>query len=261
MFDLSRHDPTGRFTGLADVYARCRPSYPAEAIDFVMAHCALGPGSVMVDIGSGTGISSRLFAERGLRVIGIEPNAEMRQKADREPLSEGLIPPEYRAGRAEATGLPDAFADAVLAAQAFHWFATAPALAEFHRILKPGGWLTLLWNERDESDPFTAAYGNVFRADPQAAKLESYRGAAGQPLLTSPLFEAAERVLFSHAQSVDLDGMLGRAFSASYAPKEPDAVQAFAAALQDVFDRFQVNGQVVLRYQTSVYVARRPVLV
>src|SRR5438132_13665342 len=74
-------DPTVRFTGLADLYTQSRPTYPLEAVDFVLATCNLGPGSVLVDVGCGTGISSRLFAARGLRVIGIEPNAEMRVRA------------------------------------------------------------------------------------------------------------------------------------------------------------------------------------
>ncbi len=257
MPDLSRCDPTGRFTGLADAYARCRPSYPTAALDFLLTHCELRPGALVVDVGSGTGISSRLLAERGLRVMGIEPNAEMRQRAERAPPPEGAPPPEYRDGRAEATGLTDGSADAVVAAQAFHWFDAPAAFAEFRRILKPGGWVALLWNECNESDAFTAAYGDVFRRDPKAAALEGARGVAGEPLLTCPLFTRAQRVLFRHAQEMDKEGMLGRAFSASYAPKEPAARAAFAAGLEAVFDRFQSEGKVTLHYQTSVYVGRR----
>src|SRR5271166_4503037 len=105
MAELSQCNPTGRFSGLVEGYARHRPDYPAAALDFVMAHCALGPGAVLADVGSGTGISSRLFAVRGVRVIGIEPNAEMRKRAKEESLPAGVPPPEYRDGRAEATGL------------------------------------------------------------------------------------------------------------------------------------------------------------
>src|SRR5262245_1886611 len=139
MSDLSAANPTGRFTGLADVYARCRPDYPDEALDFLIRHCGLGAGAVVVDVGSGTGISSRQLARRGLRVIGVEPNDEMRSRAAAEPAPEGGPAPTYHEGRAEATGLPDGCADAVLAAQAFHWFEPDPTLAEFRRILKPHG--------------------------------------------------------------------------------------------------------------------------
>src|SRR5262249_28914341 len=157
--------------------------------EFILSRCGLGPGSVLVDVGCGTGISSRLFAEKGVQVIGIEPNSQMRKAAEaatRETVS--LDVPVYRDGRAEASGLPDPSADAVSAAQAFHWFEPDTALREFHRILKPGGWTILVWNERDETDPFTAAYGAVIRTAPDAAPIEMPRARAGEHLLHSPLF-------------------------------------------------------------------------
>src|SRR5207249_1176844 len=134
MTELSRSNPTGRFTGLADSYAKYRPGYPIAAIDFVVRRCRLAKDFILVDVGCGTGISSRLFAERHLCVIGLEPNAEMRTAAKAGPVSANCPRPTYRDGRAEATGLPDQSADAVLAAQAFHWFEPETALREFHRI-------------------------------------------------------------------------------------------------------------------------------
>src|SRR5262245_21833755 len=100
MPDLSRMNPTGRFTGLADVYARCRPTYPAAAIALIVARFGPGPGSLLVDVGCGTGISSRLFAERGVPVIGIEPNEDMRRQAAAQPSPPGAPAPAYREGRA-----------------------------------------------------------------------------------------------------------------------------------------------------------------
>jgi len=252
--------PTERFTGLAEIYARCRPSYPVAAIDAILSRTNLRPGSVLVDVGSGTGISSRVFAARGLSVIGIEPNADMRQQAEAALADLPGPKPVYRAGQAEATGLPEAKADAVLAAQAFHWFEPAAALTEFHRIVRPGGWVILMWNERDPSDPFTAAYGALIRSAPEAAAIEVPRGRAGEVLFTSPLFEGAERQVFVNSQELDLDALLGRAFSASYAPHSGEAAQLFAAALQEVFECFERNGRVVLHYETSVYLAHRPAL-
>lgn len=257
MSNLSRHNPIDRFTGLAELYAKFRPTYPDAALDFIRSRCGLAPGSLLVDVGSGTGISARLFAQHGIRVIGIEPNADMRARADAERLPPELPAPEYREGRAEATGLPDNVADAVLAAQAFHWFEPETTLQEFHRILRPGGWVVLLWNERDETDSFTRAYGDLFRTVGQTEMLERSRGQAGMALLSSPLFQNAARVTFAHAQCVEEEGLLGRAFSTSYAPREPAAAESFAAALTQLFARHQKEGKVQLCYETSVYLALR----
>jgi SAM-dependent methyltransferase len=257
MTDLSGFQPLERFTGLADTYARFRPDYPAAAIDFILQGCNLVAGSVLVDVGCGTGISTRLFAERGLHVIGIEPNDDMRAQAEAVALPPGTPRPVYQAGQAEATGLPAATADAVLAAQAFHWFQADAALGEFHRILKPGGWVILAWNERDEADPATAAFGAVIRTTPQASVVEGPRRHADRPLLESPLFHDARRDVFPHQQIVDEEGLLGRALSASYAPREPAQVEAFTRELRQVFARFQQDGQVTLRYQTSVTTGTR----
>jgi SAM-dependent methyltransferase len=257
MSHLTAMNPTGRFTGLAGDYARFRPSYPNAAVEHVLARCGLGKESLLVDVGAGTGISSRLFASRGLRVIGIDPNADMRAQAAAEPALPASVAPEYRAGRAEDTGLPSGSVDAVLAAQAFHWFAADAALREFHRILKPAGWVILLSYERDEADPFMAAFGNVFRSLPGTAAVEDPRAQAGQALLDSLLFDAAERAVFRSAQDVDEEELVGRAFSASYAPHEPGPAATFAAALHDLFIRWQAAGKVVLRYETAAYTAQR----
>ena len=258
MTDLSssRFDPLGRFTGLAGDYARYRPEYPETAVAFIMTRAALTSQAVVVDVGAGTGISSRLFALRGPTVLGIEPNDDMRRRAEAEPFA-GVRPPTYRAGRAEATGLSDGVADLVLSAQSFHWFEPATALAEFRRILKTDGWVALMWYERDDGDEATAAVSEAFAALPDSARVEGPRQQAGAALLSNPLFEAGEQQSFGHAQRLDRDGLLGRAFSASYAPREPRAAAAFAAALHDVFDRYQQDGFFTLCYRTTVYMARR----
>lgn len=261
MHELSSCNPTGRFTGLAANYARYRPDYPEAALAFLTERCGLGPDALLIDLGCGTGISARLFARRGVRVIGVDPNADMLRQAETEAAPEGCPPPVYRAGRAEATGLPDASADVVLAAQAFHWFEADVALRECHRLLKPGGWAVLMWNERDESEPFTAAYGAATRAVPEAEAVETPRGQAGEPLLACPLFVDRERRVFPHEQVLDEEAMLGRAFSASYAPRQPDQAELYAARLRAAFARFQNGGAVRLRYATSVYRGRRPALV
>jgi SAM-dependent methyltransferase len=257
MRDVSQYNPTGRFTGLAELYAQHRPSYPAAAIDLIVERCHLKPGAQVIDVGCGTGISSRQFAARSLQVIGIEPNDEMRSRAEAEPAPAEGPPPQYRCGRAEATGLPAGCAGLVLCAQAFHWFEPLAALAEFQRILRPDGWVALMWNERNAADPATAAYGRVLRSGPEASAVEVPRARAGEPLLHSPLFADAEHVLLTHEQELDEEGLLGRALSASYAPREPQAVKEFTDALRRVFATYQHDGRFLLRYETGVYLARR----
>ncbi len=156
-------DTAERFTGLAEAYDRYRPRYPVAAIAAVLAD---GPvPSDVVDVGAGTGISTRALARAGARTIAIEPNAEMRAVA----LAHGL---DARDGRADRTGLPDACADVVAAFQAFHWFTNAEAIAEFERLARPGGRVALVWNERDtRNDPFTAAVREIERRFAEDGKL------------------------------------------------------------------------------------------
>jgi SAM-dependent methyltransferase len=259
MPELSSLNPTGRFTGLAETYARFRPSYPAHGIDFIMTRCGLARESLLVDVGCGTGIASRQFAARGISVIGIEPNREMRCAAAADDLSTDATKPiVYREGQAESTGLEAAIADAVVSAQAFHWFEPGATLREFHRILKPDGWAILMWNERDEQDPATAAFGAVIRSADDAGAIEGFRQTrTGESLRSSMLFRRAEQVKFHNKQDLDEEGLLGRAFSASYAPREASARDAWADRLKAVFQEYQRNGTVVLRYQTTIYVAQR----
>lgn len=259
IMDLSQCNPTGRFTGLADRYQRYRPSYPASAIDLILTRCNLGPASLLADVGCGTGISSRLIAARGVSVIGIEPNADMRTRAEQVPPEPDSAPVEYRAGEAEATGFPDDSVSAVLSAQAFHWFDAERSLREFHRILRPGGWVALMWYERDETDPFTACYGDLLRRHSEAAAFESRRMQSGRSLLESRLFEEQSRNDLDSEQSLDEEGLIGRSRSTSYAPQEGPAAKSLEAGLRQLFRERQRNGSVVIRYQTSVYLGRKTV--
>src|SRR5215470_13340205 len=138
--------PTQRFSSRVGNYSRFRPSYPAEVLEILNQECALAPESVIADVGFGTGIFTRLLLENGNRVFGIEPNDAMRM-AGEEYLA-GYPKFTSIGGTAEYTTLPDTSVDLISAAQAAHWFDRDKAIAEFRRILKPGGYLFLLWNDR-----------------------------------------------------------------------------------------------------------------
>ncbi|MCW5625403.1 MAG: class I SAM-dependent methyltransferase, partial [Burkholderiales bacterium] len=139
-------DAAVRFSNRVTDYVRARPGYPPELLSLLQRHCGLTTASVVADIGSGTGLLTTLLLEAGCRVFGVEPNREMRE-AGTQALQRF---PAFVAveGSAETTTLPDATIDVVTAAQAFHWFDRIRARAEFARILKPGGWVVLIWNDR-----------------------------------------------------------------------------------------------------------------
>ena len=210
----------------------------------------------MLDVGCGTGISTRLFAQRDLRLIGIEPNDDMRAKAESDR-SGFAHTPTYLKATAEQTSLNADSANIVLCAQAFHWFNQEVCLTEFHRILKTPGYVALMWNERDEADPFTRTYGDTLREWPETKSVEVPRRKAGQALLDCELFEDRKRYNFYNHQVVDEAGMLGRAFSASYAPREKVERKNAEDALKKVFAQFAENGQVIFRYETSVYLGTK----
>jgi len=243
-------NPTGRFSDRADVYRRFRPSYPSGAIDAMLD--GLGePGTVRAaDIGAGTGISSRLLADRGVRVSAVEPNAAMRTAADthaRVTFSEGT---------AESTGLESHAFDLVLAAQAFHWFRPEESLREFHRILKPSGRLAVMWNERDLTDPLTAIYSDIISRASNRAPEEKWH-IRPEELYVSQLFATAWERTFVYEQSLNADGLIGRALSASYVPTEGDARTTVEKELRAAHRRFAgPDGLVRLVYRTILYVSQ-----
>jgi SAM-dependent methyltransferase len=249
--ELADLDPAGRFSDRAEDYRRHRPTYPAAAFDAILAGLGSATDLVGADVGAGTGIASRLLAARGVQVIAIEPNAEMRAAA--EPAA-GI---RWGSGTAEATGLPGAAVQLVLCAQSFHWFREEPALAEFQRILAPGGRLAVLWNNRDGSDPLTAGYIEaIHRVNGEhPAEMRPFDSAI---LERSGRFTAATVQEFPNAQRLDRAGLLGRATSASYVPKEGAAFERLRELLEALWERHRdAAGEVTLRYRTKVVLAGR----
>ncbi len=251
---LHNLNPTARFSDRADDYARFRPTYPAAAIDAMinlLGTSRIPPEQVIIaDIGAGTGISSRLIADRGCTVIAIEPNAAMRDAAEPHPRV------TWQPGTGESTGLADHSVALVLCAQAFHWFDAPRALAEFHRVLCPAAPLCLLWNDRANADPLTAEYGRIILEASENHPAARDRSDCAMVLFATPLFRDAQVQAFPSAQQMTREDLIGRALSASYAPKHGPRHDAMVAALTAVHARFaDAHVRVVMRYTTRLFSA------
>jgi len=251
-----RTDVTTYFSGKTDTYQRYRPGYPRAAMEAVLA--GLGSAPLVADVGCGTGISSRCLAAAGARVIGIEPNDDMRAAATALGQGKGEPPIDYRAGTGEATGLPDHSLDCVVCAQAFHWFDGPRALREFHCILREGGRLALLWNKRDESDPASAEYERIISLAMDLAE-ETGRGVAryrSAPDLR-PLFAQQSVDRYDNPVQYSMEDLLGRARSSSYWPESGEPRDRLEALLGALFNKHQEQGVLRIRQYTEVTLASR----
>jgi len=243
------------FTAGADAYERARPGYPPDAVAALVAALNLGPGRTLLELGAGTGKLTRLLAPSGARILALEPVEAMRAK-----LVEAVPGVEVVGGTAESIDLPAGSVDAIVVAQAFHWFDAIRALSEMHRVLRPGGRVALVWNRRDESVPWVRAMGEAI-----------HRAAAGEPDTTDAawreslgrcaLLGAWTSAWFRHAQVLTRAGVLDRVASVSY-------VAAAAAPLRaSVLDEMATilaedpgtagRDEVELSYDTEVLWAER----
>ena len=246
---------TNRFSDRVENYVRYRPGYPAEALQLLKDECGLKGDDVIVDIASGTGIWTQMLLENGNPVFGVEPNAEMRQAGER--LLAGFPRFTSVAGTAEATCLPDGTADFVTAAQAAHWFDRERARREFVRILRPEGWLVLLWNERiTDSTAFLRDYEQLlltYGTDYEEVRHERTTAAVNEFFDPAPFQE----LVFALRQEFDYAGLEGRLLSSSYAPgPEHPRHGPMLRELRRIFDEHAEAGRVAFDYNTRVYFGR-----
>jgi SAM-dependent methyltransferase len=245
-------DATQRFSSRVGNYVLYRPGYPPRVIELLKNECGLTSDSVIADAGSGTGIFTRMLLENGMCVYGVEPNPEMRA-ASETALARY---PGFRSvdGTAEATSLGDRRVDFVTAAQAAHWFDRDKARREFIRILKPGGWTVLLWNERQiDTTPFLREYERLLltygtdyqeiRHERTTAEIADFFAPAG--------FQSR---VFENFQEVDYYGAEGRLLSSSYIPMAGDSkYELMISEMRRIFDSHHQNGRVRFEYLTRVY--------
>lgn len=248
---------TERFSNRVRDYVRARPSYPVAVLDKLLQAGVLSSGSVVADVGAGTGISSRPFLNAGYAVTAVEPNAAMRAAAEAEL---GPSHPGFRAvdGTGEATGLDHASVDLVVVAQALHWMDIEGCRREFRRILRPGGALAVLYNTRDnEADDFMRGYEALvqrFSVDYERVRHENLNSEVFARLFGTSDYGSA-RFLNPHA--TDWGECLARARSSSYLPAEssPD-YPLMVESLRQLFEAHARAGWVGFEYVTELYWSR-----
>jgi len=239
------------FSTAADTYVRGRPDYPADLRPWLEGELALGPGTVAVDLGAGTGKFTRLVALTGADVVAVEPVPEMRAKL-------AASQPAVRAveGTAEAMPLGDASADAVVCAQAFHWFATDAALREIRRILRPGGRLGLVWNVRDEAVDWVARITRIISPYEGDAP-RFYKGDWRKPF-ASGLFGELRMTSFAYrhtgtVQEVIVDRFLSVSFIAALPAQEKAVVEQRLRALAATHPDLRGREVISFPYRTQAY--------
>ncbi len=245
-------DPTQRFSDRVEDYIRYRPDYPPAILDLLDQQCGLTPDAVVADIGSGTGKLAELFLRHGNPVIGVEPNEAMRLAA--ESLLQGF--PKFTSldGRSEAIPLADASVDFIIAGQAYHWFDPDPTRAEFARILRPGGWVVLVWNERDASAPFLADYEQMLSSLLPDYATVTHKRIDDKDLQTQLGLTSFHKAIFSFKQTFDFPSLKGRTLSSSYSPQPGQpGHDELIAALAELFELHQQNGVLDFDYVTNVY--------
>ncbi len=248
----SERDPIRRFSSRVENYVRFRPGYPKEILGLLRSECGLNSQSVIADIGSGTGKLTELFLENGNRVFGVEPNRDMREAGER--LLKSFHTFTSIASTAEETTLPNACADFIVAGQAFHWFDRNRCRKEFSRILKPGGWVVLVWNDRKtEATPFLVEYEKLLKT--YATDYSKVDHKQIDDAVVREFFgHAPSKAAFPSAQEFDFTGLKGRLLSSSYAPeKGQPGHDEMLSSLENLFNAHQENGHVEFVYDTVVY--------
>ena len=241
-----------RFSSRVENYAKYRPGYPTAIVDLLREECGLKEGSLIADIGSGTGKLCELFLANGNRVIGVEPNAAMRAAA--ESIFAGTRNFQSIEGTAESTTLDDASVDFIIAGQAFHWFEPLKAKEECRRILKPNGWVVVIWNERQtDTTPFLRAYETLlltYGTDYNEVRHENAEPAVKE--FFAPRIPKFAQ--FPNHQEFDFQALRGRLCSSSYTP-EPSSpsFQPMLAELESTFNTHQEAGIVRFEYDTRVF--------
>lgn len=243
-----------KFTGRATAYSAGRPGYPREILDILSQETSFDRVKIVADIGSGTGILSKLFLENGNRVYGVEPNEEMRSIAEKTLADYSLFVSVD--GTAESTTLGDASIDLVTVGQALHWFDSRLALTEFARILNLAGYLCVLYNDRNKESELMKEYDQVIQKYARdRAKVPDINDEYLAKFYSQGKYA---KFLLPNFQILDLEGLVSRMTSASYMPQSGENVtyRALRGDVEELFASHESCGRVKLVYNTSVFLGQ-----
>ena len=241
------------FSGRAKNYVKYRPGYADTLLDFFVAQCGLTSDLIIADLGSGTGTLTKMLLDHDNSVFAIEPNAEMRNMAER--LLGGYDGFQSVDATAESTTLADASVDFVTAGRALQWFDAPIALKEMSRILKPGGWAVIVWNQRKRpATPLLSAYREILHTYCSGFEAVVRRRSAAIDLLHQSGFKLK---MLENQQEFNLEQLKGLVLSLSISPDEGDSShKPLSIALEKMFAKHQVNGRLLFDYTTTAYYGR-----
>lgn len=246
-------NPTSRFSDRVDNYIKYRPSYPLQVLEHLKTECGLTPDSLVADIGSGTGILTQLFLDNENEVYAVEPNTEMRQAAE----SSLKVSSHFHSinATAEETSFTTDLFDFIIVGQAFHWFDRERTKQEFQRILKPHGWVVLIWNERKiDSTPFLVAYEEMlleFATDYEEINHTHISSADFNQFFAPHTFRSHS---IPNSQTFDFPALKGRLLSSSYCPQPEDPrYEQIMKRLSEIFVANESQGTISFEYDTNLF--------
>ncbi|MFN8282273.1 MAG: class I SAM-dependent methyltransferase [Chitinophagales bacterium] len=244
-----------RFSDRVENYIKYRPGYPDEIIPTLQLEIGLMADDVVADIGSGTGISAKLFLENGNTVYGVEPNEPMRKAA------EGLLGEfdNFHSihGSSEATNLKGNSIDLIVCAQAFHWFDRTKTKQEFQRIANSSAHLCLIWNDRKETEPFQIDYEKLIQEFAIDYNEISHRNITPDIIEDFYAPNKYKKFILHYEQHFDLDGLIGRIISSSYMPNQNDAnFPQLKNAIVHLFDKYKQNEIITFAYNTIIFLGK-----
>lgn len=243
---------TERFSDKVQDYIQYRPSYPVKMIEYVCNELNLNNTSYVADIGSGTGILTKLLVDKCKMIFGVEPNTNMREASVRQLSKyDNFIPVN---GTSENTTLNDNSIDFITVAQAFHWFNIEATMLEFQRIIRKNGLMILIWNNRINNTDFLKVYEQLLRQYATDYNEVNHKNISEDTI--KKLYKINyNKLTYENYQEFDFSGVIGRLSSCSYTPKKnTKEYRIIYDELESAFNHYSVDNKIKFNYETEMYI-------